>query len=243
MTRSRRAAFLIALAAFFTAAPGCTKTKTETKPLEPAASAKRQPPKPAVPDEVMTQAARLFGAPFEREVHMKITMTRDGETTEYFVYRKNDLAVANGTATVTSKLVNAPQGLDAGESYELRKDGVYAISVGASHFDPPALAMPATIEKGKTWSYTTKALEMTMNAAAKVAGIETVKVPLGEFKAWRIETTITLRGQAGTTAKVEDVSYYVEGIGVVKSETHSTAPNNDGNRTTTKILMEAIPEP
>lgn len=235
------AAFSIALVGLLSAVPGCAKQGA--KQVEPTPPVKQQPAKPSIPDEVMTQAVRLFGAPFEREVHMKMTMTKDGKTTEYFVYRKNDLVVADGTVTVTSKLVNAPNGLDAGESYELRKDGVYAIGVGTSRFDPPFLAMPAKIEKGKTWSYTTKALGATMNAAAKVTGVETVKVPLGEFKAWRIETTMTLRSEAGTTAKVEDVSYYAEGVGVVKAETNSTSPNPAGGKTTTKILLEAIPEP
>lgn len=237
----RHAAFSIALVALLGAATGCAKP--ETKQVEATAPAKEQPAKPSIPNEVMTQAARLFGAPFEREVHMKMTMTKDGATTEHFVYRKHDVAVAGGTVTVTSKLVNAPQGLDAGETYELREDGVYAIGVGTSRFDPPFLAMPATIEKGKTWSYTTKALGARMNAAAKVTGIETVKVPLGEFKAWRIETTMTLQSDAGTTAKVEDVSYYAEGVGVVKAETSSTSPNPAGGKTSTKILMEAMPEP
>lgn len=242
MTQWQRCAALsIALVGLLCAAPGCAKQGT--KQVEATVPAKEQPAKPSIPTKVMTQAARLFGAPFEREVHMKMTMTKDGATTEHFVYRKHDVAVTGGTVTVTSKLVNAPQGLDAGESYELREDGVYAIGVGTSSFDPPFLAMPAKIEQGKTWSYTTKALGATMNAAAKVTGIETVKVPLGEFKAWRIETTMTLRSEAGTTAKVEDVSYYAEGVGVVKAETNSTSPNPAGGKTTTKILLEAIPEP
>lgn len=240
----KRAACATALVALLSAAAGCAKKQDEPKPSTPTAEKAK---KTEIPEELMTQGARLFGAPFEREVHMKMTYSIEpGETQEFFVYRDAEVSLKEGVAVVTSKLVNAPFGLDQGEVYEIRKDGVWAVSVGASTFDPPFRALPVEVTEGATWSYETSAGTMRMKAKVVNVRKETVVVPLGEFEAWRVETQGTLEAP-GITGSLQEVSYYVEGIGTVKSDMTSvrTGTGNDGTPTkaTLTVRMEAIPEP
>jgi|GEM_PF-6087392 len=241
----KRAACALALVALLSAAAGCAKKEEEPKPTTPAAA--EEPKKPEIPEELMTQGARLFGAPFERKLHMKMTYSIEpGDTQEYFVYRDAEISRKDGVVVVTSKLVNAPFGLDQGEVYEIRKDGVWAVSVGQSTFDPAFRALPAEVTEGATWSYETVAGTMRMKAKVVNVRKETVAVPLGEFEAWRVETQGTLEAP-GITGTLQEVSYYVEGIGTVKSDMTSVRTSAGDGGTPTKatltVRMEAIPEP
>ncbi len=240
----KRAACALVFVALLSAAAGCAKKEEEPKPTSPAAEERK---KREIPEELMTQGARLFGAPFEGELHMKMTYSIEpGDTQEYFVYRDADISLKDGVVVITSKLVNAPFGLDQGEVYEIRKDGVWAVSVGGSKFDPAFRALPAEVTEGTTWSYETAAGTMRMKAKVVNVRKETVAVPLGKFEAWRVETQGTLEAP-GITGTLQEVSYYVEGIGTVKSDMTSVRTSAGDGGTPTKatltVRMEAIPEP
>ena len=240
-----RAACALALVALLLGGAGCAKKEEQAR--QAAAPATEQQEKPQIPEELMTQAARLFGAPFEREVHMKMTYTIEpGETNEYFVYRDARVSRRDDLVVVTSRLVNAPQGLDQGDTLELRKDGVWITAVGGSPLSAPFLAMPAQISEGSKWSYEDSVGQVKMSVDVVAVRKEKVKVPLGEFEAWRIESKGTVQG-AGRNGTVRDVSYYVERIGIVKSEMESSGtragPEGKPVKTAIKLLLEAIPEP
>lgn len=240
----KRAACATALVALLSAAAGCAKKQDEPKSSTPAAE---KAEKTEIPEELMTQGARLFGAPFEREVHMKMTYsTEPGETQQYFVYRDAKVSLKEGVAVVTSKLVNAPTGLDKGETAELRRDGVWMTSVAGARLESPFLAMPAEVSEGSKWSYEVGIDQSKVHIDVVDVRKETIKVPLGEFEAWRIESKGTIQGPA-VNGVVRDVTHYVEGIGVVRAETETTrsASGADGKpmKTTVKLLLEAIPEP
>lgn len=231
---------------------GCAKKGEEANAVRPAETAAPEQ-KAKIPGELMTQGARMFGAPFDRDLHMKLTISDDKGKREYFVYRSYQVSLSKDAVVVNTRLVNAPEGLDAGETYELRKDGVWAIAVGQSKFDPPFRALPAEVSELsvkssdlKRWSYETTAMNTKVNATVIAVRKEKVSVPLGEFDAWRIETKMTIGGGAAA-GTLTDVSFYVEEVGVVKSEVSSstTAMASAGAKSTTtrRILLEAIPEP
>lgn len=236
----------LAVAVLLVGGSSCAKKQEDVAQSSQPVKESAKPDKPQIPEEFMTQAARLLGAPFDRKIHLKLTRSDPSGETESYVYRSTTISVGDGAVTVDTKMVNAPEGLNQGETYELRKDGVWAIAVAGSNFDPPFLAMPAQITAGLKWSYETTAAQMNLKADAVAVRKETIKVPLGEFEAWRIETKGTLEAQ-NVSGTLEDVSFYVEGIGIVKAETTyvSKSPGPDGKpvKMTNKARLEAIPEP
>lgn len=90
---------------------------------------------------------------------------------------------------------------------------------------------------GTTWSYgyevvgeakqpnMTMQIEQTMKVVSKVVGQESVSVPAGRFTAYKVESTMAIRGSMKAAGQsmpmnfdVKTTSWYAQGVGLVKTK-------------------------
>lgn len=111
------------------------------------------------------------------------------------------------------------------DDVEVREDGVYLVSVREQALEKAALALPAQLEVGKTWT-----LEQNLTAGdgksvsstgtQKIVKQEQLKTPAGMFDTY----VITLDGKMTMDGKTEPVSgkaWYSKEVGTVKLEVQS----------------------
>ncbi len=75
----------------------------------------------------------------------------------------------------------------------------------------PLLKLPP--KAGQTWSWTPADSAFDLKITSKWIGEETIKVPAGTFKAWKLQTVTT-----GEEFEVTSLTWYAPGVGVVRNE-------------------------
>jgi hypothetical protein len=219
---------------------------------QPSKSADGGAPKPkeatatggtAIPNDVLTQGALAFGAPFESEKHYKIVMDGVRKETAYMV-RRAEVSQQGDSVRVVFTNIGGPLHGNT-DTYELRRDGVWAIGLNNANFSSPFVTLPAELKPGHRWTYKATIqqgeTETTLEVTAEIVGKAEVSVPLGTFDAWKVVTTGTSTVQ-GQSQKIKDVMYYAEKIGMVKDEMTLSSGEGAGAKQT-KILLEAVPAP
>ncbi|HWP30689.1 MAG TPA: hypothetical protein VNK96_03045 [Fimbriimonadales bacterium] len=188
--------------------------KTKTPQVKELASEDRTH---AFPSELLHEGARYFGAPFEKPVRYRIKGGGEALTDTRTV---RVVSVENGVAKIEAVWKGKMAERVGTESYEINKDGVYAVSIGGASIQPKSIYLPAELTKGKTWttkySFTSPQMgTLSVESKYKVIGKEKVKVSLGAYDAIVVSETGTLRG-GNISLNVTSRSYFAEGIGVIK---------------------------
>lgn len=99
------------------------------------------------------------------------------------------------------------------------------------------VVIPQGMRVGTTWSYgyevageakqpnMTLQVEQTMKVVSKVVGQESVSVPAGRFSAYKVESTMAIRGSMKSAGQsipmnldVKTTSWYAQGVGLVKTQ-------------------------
>lgn len=79
--------------------------------------------------------------------------------------------------------------------------------------DPPRSLMKLPPQAGKSWAWIPKSAPVDMKVTDEWVREETVRVPAGTFRAWKL-MTVTKRGEDTATVR----TWYAPGVGVVKIE-------------------------
>ena len=75
----------------------------------------------------------------------------------------------------------------------------------------PAIKLPPRV--GQTWSWSPADSAFELKITSKWTGEETIKVPAGTYKAWKLQTTTT-----GEDSEITSYTWYAPGVGVVRNE-------------------------
>ncbi len=115
------------------------------------------------------------------------------------------------------------------DDVEVREDGIYLVGVREQQLEKAALALPADVEVGKSWT-----LEQSLRAGdgepvsstgtQKIVKEESITTPAGKFEC----VVITLDGKMTIKGKTEPVSgsaWYAKGIGTIKLDVNSVDPD------------------
>ncbi len=101
-------------------------------------------------------------------------------------------------------------------------------SSGTSVFQPPRTMLTLPPRAGQTWSWAPKNDKLGVASTDAWVREETVTVPAGTFKAWKLKT-VTRRGSDTVTA----FTWYTRGVGVVRTALQtrrgSAKPHEDGS--------------
>jgi hypothetical protein len=79
--------------------------------------------------------------------------------------------------------------------------------------NPPRPAMKLPPRVGQTWSWSPADSAFELKITSKWIGEETVKVPAGTYKAWKLQTITT-----GEDSEITSYTWYAPGVGVVRNE-------------------------
>jgi hypothetical protein len=85
---------------------------------------------------------------------------------------------------------------------------------GNDAFEPPFPEVAFPLRKGQEWRWQGRVGKEKRSTICRNLGVQPVEVPLGKFRAYVIEETITL--DSGETGRA--TLWLVEGIGIVKLE-------------------------
>lgn len=123
------------------------------------------------------------------------------------------------------------------QSIELRKDGIYTVSLAGNTFEKPVLEVPADLAVGKTWTSAGKfklanGEAADMNMTYKAVGTEKIKTALGEFDALKVTSSGTLKVGAANQ-KTSGTMWLAKGLGAVK-----TQMTIDSNGVKSELVME-----
>ncbi len=89
-------------------------------------------------------------------------------------------------------------------------------------YDPPVLRIKLPYRQGDTWQSTTSQFGMTMSTSFQSGGIERIQTPVGSFDCIKVQSTITIPGQAPITS----ITWYADGIGPVHQVMQMAARNS-----------------
>lgn len=79
--------------------------------------------------------------------------------------------------------------------------------------NPPRPLMKLPPRAGQTWSWSPADSAFELKITSKWIGEETVKVPAGTYKAWKLQTVTT-----GEDTEITAFTWYAPGVGAVRSE-------------------------
>ncbi|MBF6592891.1 MAG: hypothetical protein IVW51_00410 [Thermaceae bacterium] len=124
-------------------------------------------------------------------------------------------------------------------------NGLSSLEYGATNFsgkhnqfnlktvDSKGVMIPTNLSIGSTWTYSftlegdmsTGKINSNVETSSKVVGEETVSVPAGTFKAFKVESTSVMKMSMNINGKTQDLpsntikstSWYAPGVGLVKS--------------------------
>lgn len=113
------------------------------------------------------------------------------------------------------------------QTISVREDGIYLLSATLlPGYEGEALEFPAVLEVGYTWESSIELDGITINMTNKVEGMETIKVPAGEFEAYRIVSTS--RTQApDKTNEVSLKAWVVPNVGFIKMRSEAIPSTGD----------------
>jgi hypothetical protein len=96
--------------------------------------------------------------------------------------------------------------------------GVHSTTLGEAVLETPQVELPAKVTVGASWGI---AKPFTANGttfskfSSKIAGMEKVSVPLGDFEAAKVVANVEMT-QGGTKQNAVMTAWYVKGVGTVK---------------------------
>jgi hypothetical protein len=79
--------------------------------------------------------------------------------------------------------------------------------------NPPRPLMKLPPRLGQTWSWSPAESLFELKITSKWIGEETIKVPAGTYKAWKLQTITT-----GENSEITTFAWYAPGVGAVRSE-------------------------
>jgi hypothetical protein len=130
--------------------------------------------------------------------------------------------------------------------WELRKDGLYEISMGIDKTftnNPPLLAVPFPLEKGKTFTYKGTGISIfgegsNINLEGTIVGPDEVDTDAGRVSAFRVETVKNIT-KGENTAKEETTVWYAPNIGIVRLK-QSVKSKNASSDTTIRLSQASL---
>jgi hypothetical protein len=210
---------------------GCTGTETnEPAPVEPS-----QPVSDTglgIPAELVTDGLKLMGHPFDKKITYKVTGFPVGSSSEQVVVPSYDA----DKKQITFNYEGSPS--MSSETYELKADGVYGVSLAGNALEPPLKALPSNVSEGMSWPSVgtlKQGAGIDINTTIRVIGREQVKVPAGDYDALVIAEQGTINTEGGTL-KVTGRAWYVEGVGAVKRLVDQTDPTGKASNITIEAL-------
>ncbi|MEQ1822513.1 MAG: hypothetical protein ABL949_08385 [Fimbriimonadaceae bacterium] len=187
------------------------KTDTTTKTAEPAKT------ELVIPDEIKTEGYAFYG--LDRKEPVKVELIQPGQDKKTGELSFELKEVKNGKLYF-NQIYGGQISENFGATSELYADksGIYGTAMLGKPIDEPQLEMPANVSSGKSWAMgkPLKTDSFTIDSMTnKIAGIESVTVPLGKFDALKMVSTAKLtQGTTKTSATL--TAWMVKGIGMVK---------------------------
>jgi hypothetical protein len=213
-------------------AAGCTQKGATTAGDAPPTPTPTIEAGLGIPEDVVNDGLRWMGYPFDKKVTYKAVGFPPGSESEQTVVPSYDKDRHELTISYEGTPSNMPS-----ETYHLRADGMFGISLGGDQLEPVLKAISATAQQGETWQ--TKGVlkqidPVNISTTLKIGGMEKVTVPAGEFDALVITETGTMSVK-DLKLKVSGKGWFVQGIGAVKRTVAQTY--SKGN--TSNITIEA----
>lgn len=84
---------------------------------------------------------------------------------------------------------------------------------GLTALNPPRPLLKLPPRSGQTWSWSPADSAFELRIADRWIGEETVRVPAGTFRAWKLETVTT-----GEDSEIRAFTWYAPGVGMVRTE-------------------------
>lgn len=127
------------------------------------------------------------------------------------------------------------------ETLSLQSDGLYLVAGSKVSPTKPALALPASLEVGKSWTDDTEmsgpGSSITLKGVSKVEGKESVTVKAGTFETLLVvQTAETVTN--GSKGKVSQKTWFAKGIGVVKLNFELKQENGEILTTTLELVKQ-----
>lgn len=223
--------FLSPLLACLIGLAGCTDSETnEPAPIAPGAPVSSNDI--GIPAELVTDGLELMGHPFDKKITYQVTGFPIGSSSEQIVVPSYDA----DKKQLTFSYEGSPN--MSSETYELRPDGVYGVSLAGNALEPPLKALPSEVSDGLSWPSVgtlKQGAGIDIDTTIRVTGREKVKVPAGEYDALVIAEEGTIKTEGGTL-KVTGKAWYVEGIGAVKRLVDQTDPTGKASNITIEAL-------
>lgn len=189
-----------------------------------------------LPQELRHSAFEYYGLENTKPVDMVVefstqNQTMTGAQTTSFKEMKDGKAIY--TIERTGQLANLGR-----QEVSLEKDGIYVTDSTIAKVDHD-LEMPSDLAPGKTWTSRTvvdnPGQKMDVKSTFKVVGTQKVKTKVSERDALLI--TASGEGTINTDkVRMESQSWYVKGLGAVKSIIKTTYP---GGRVETVTIQES----
>jgi hypothetical protein len=150
--------------------------------------------------------------PLNMTATITTSKTENGKTTVEMRWTQNGQVVQDETYIVSSTEVTRT------------KAGPY----GGITSNPPVPIIKYPMTVGKTWTYTGVAAyaghKSNVTGKMKVAAIETIKTPAGEFKAYRLSQEVTDDSSAGATTATNSF-WFAPGVGIVQQKATVNLPS------------------
>ncbi len=184
---------------------------------------------PVMPDSLKHDGWRYFGLGLTDDLFYDYTQLEGTDPEEGSMASVLQSATGD-TATYEIRRAGAMKALGT-EVHEVRKDGIYVISMLGADLEQPVLVMPATPEAGYEWTSDLtlpqpgSVLSFT-NMKTKVEGEETVSTALGELEALKFtasgDVSRTFDSGSVESSVVEQTYWVVKDVGLVRMSMVST---------------------
>lgn len=195
-----------------------------------------------IPAELMSDAVRAVGAPFSGGIVYKTKGMPGGdeETTRTIRVAKDETGKYQLHCTWTGRLAEYGE-----EVYTITPDGLLETKALDDDVKPPFIYLPATMEVGKSWSFSfqldkAESLgKVKIQQTSKIAKKESIKVAMGTYDAFVLVEKAVLTGK-DRTGKTESKTWFAPGVGVVKAvyTSSGTQPGADGKPATYAQTLE-----
>lgn len=206
-----------------------------------------------LPESLQHDAAYYYSLTYDKPLAIKYKTT---------IVAKKGAApeTSEGSGTISTRLTNLGESeasfvvdrsdsltsvLGGQEQLALRKDGLYAMSLGGKPLDKPVMELPSDLSAGKTWESSLKTdIEgsgyIDLKMTNRIIGTEKIATQFGDFDALKIESSGTMSSKdpkTGKTAgsKTSMTQWMVKGVGVVKMTLN--VKFDDGKEQTTNLEL------
>lgn len=205
---------------------------------EPTSAARPSLPLSKLPASAPSESLEYLG--LKREEPLRMEVEAEGQPTMTGTVSSRLASVEGDKAVFEVERTGSLLGAGT-ETLEARPDGVFTVAVGGNPVSPAHMALPGTLEIGRSWR-TNSSFEMPTGqkvadeSTYRIAAREKVQTKLGEFDAVRVDGTgtTTIDGQR---LEVQMRAWYAKGKGAVRIEVTSKRPDGQA----IKVTMQAVP--